>query len=269
MNNQSTPGTEDRLVSVIVPAYKADKYLKECLDSLLNQTYPFLEVVVVYEGHDLATKHVLNGYVNNEKFKLISEEKNLGAAHTRNLAIKHSTGDYIAFCDADDIFSPEKIEEQMKIVDPKFGLTYTDFSLIDEGGNLVDNIKSPEWNFDKWIKSWYICFSTVMVKRSVLESAGLMDESLSSNEDFDLLIRLSKQTNFRRTPKRLVYRRIHSSNLSRSKKTIISRYHIYRKYNYNFLALYSVLHGFFYSGIFYFIVERPLLYNTAKKILRK
>lgn len=269
MKDYSNCGNENQFVSIIVPAYKADNYLKECLDSLSNQTYPSIEVIVVYEEHDLATKFILKEYENDDRFKLISEEKNLGAAHTRNLAIKYSTGEYIAFCDADDTFRPEKIEEQMKLMDDEFGLIYSDFSLIDNTGNLVDNIKTPEWNFDKWIHSWYICFSTVLVKREFLEAVGLLDENLTSNEDFDLLIKLSKQTNFKRTPKLLAYRRIHSSNMSKNRKTMIVRYHIYRRYNYNFLAVYSIIHGFFYSTIFFFIVERPFLYNTAKKIMGK
>ena len=252
-------------VSIIVPAYKADEYLKECLDSLSNQTYPAVEVVVVYEEHDLATRSILKEYKNKEKFKLISEEKNLGAAHTRNLAIKHSTGEYIAFCDADDTFRPEKIEEQMKLIDDEFGLIYSDFSLIDTEGSLVDDIETQEWNFDKWIRSYFICFSTVLVKKNFLEAG----ENLDFNEDFDLLIRLSQQTNFKRAPKLLAYRRIHSSNMSKNRKTVTVRYHIYRKYNYNFLAVRSLLNSLIYSRIFFFIVEKPFLYNTAKKILGK
>ena len=142
---------------------------------------------------------------------------------------------------------------------------YTDFYLINDDKIISKNI-TPEWNFDKWIKSGYIFFSSIIVKKIILESVGLMDEKLTSNEDFDLLIKLSKLTEFKRTPKFLAYRRIHSSNLSKNYKTLISRYYIYKKYNYNFLAIYSLIHGFIFSNIFYFIINHDSLYSIAKRL---
>lgn len=267
--NQNMVKKNKKLVSIIVPAYKADKYLKQCLESLLNQTYPYIEIILVLEESDIPSKKIVNEYRDNDKLKIVEEKKNLGPAHTRNLAIKNSKGDYISFCDADDFFTDEKIEEQIRVIDNEFGLVYTDFSVVDENNRLIDKIKTPEWNFNKWIKSGYIAFSTVLVKKDFLEEVNFMDENLSSNEDFDLLIKLSKLTKFKRVPQFLAYRRIHNSNLSKNKETLLSRYYIYNKYGYRFIAIKSLIWGFVYSNIFYFLIKHESLYSVVKKLLKK
>ena len=253
------------LISIIIPAFKAEKYLEECLLSLFTQSYLNIEVVIVIEKSDFKAKKILTKFCD-KNIQIIEEEKNLGPAHTRNIGIKHSNGKFISFCDADDYFKPKKLEEQIKLFSDNIGLVYSDFYLINDDNDIIDKIITPEWNFDNWIKSGYIFFSSIIVKKIILESVGLMDEKLTSNEDFDLLIKLSKLTEFKRTPKLLAYRRIHSSNLSKNYKTLISRYYIYKKYNYNFLAIYSLIHGFIFSNIFYFIIKHESLYSIVKRL---
>lgn len=256
------------LVSIIVPVYNADHYLKECIESLLKQTYPFIEIILVIEESDISCKTILSDYKSNKKLKIIEEKRNLGPAHTRNLAIRNAKGKYISFCDVDDFFSYEKIEIQIKMMKNEIGLVYSDFYLINENSEIIDEIYTPEWDFDSWIRSGYIAFSTVIVKKNLLDEIQLIDENLSSNEDFDLLIKLSKITEFKRASGFLAYRRIHKSNLSKNTKTLITRYHIYKKYNYNLLAIKSIIVGFIYSRIFYNFLNHKKLYAIAKYFKR-
>lgn len=260
----------DVLVSIIVPAYKSEKYLEECLESLVNQTFSNIEIIVVLEEHDYATKKIVKQFSEEYKnFLVIEEEKNLGPAHTRNVAIKNSNGKFIAFCDADEIFCPEKIERQVLVLDQFHGLVYSDFYLINENGKLLDKINTRDWNFEQWIKSTYIAFSTTLLRKNLLFEVGLLDETLSSNEDFDLLIKLSKHTKFKRVPEFLATRRIHKNNLSKKhKETLISRYLIYKKYGYNFLAIKSLINGLIFSNIFYFLVDNPKIYFIFRKLFR-
>ena len=101
----------NELISIIVPAYKAEKYLEECLESLFSQTYPNIEVVIVIEKSDFEAKRIITKFPK-KKILVIEEEKNLGPAHTRNMGIKSSNGTFISFCDADDYFKPEKFKNR-------------------------------------------------------------------------------------------------------------------------------------------------------------
>lgn len=99
-----------RKVSVIVPVYNTEKFLKECLDSILNQTYSNIEVILVEDGSLDSSLSILKAYQKDSHVILLENRSNKGVGYSRNRGIEHATGDYILFVDSDDLLSPVAIE---------------------------------------------------------------------------------------------------------------------------------------------------------------
>jgi glycosyltransferase involved in cell wall biosynthesis len=260
---------ENELVSVIIPAYNCGDYISQCIDSLINQSYKNVEILVVYRESSDDTYKALKKYEG--AINIIPQEMGLGPANARNIGILKSKGKYLCFCDADDCIQVEKIKIQVEYFlksEIKEGLTYTDFLLIDKNNKMLEKIVVPDWNYNKWIKSGgFIGFSTVMVEKKFVVNAGMFDEKLESNEDFDLLIKLNNYTKFTKIPGFFSYRRIHSNNLSKNIiKTLFQRSRIYNKYGYFKLSITSFVSGLILSPVFYYAVDHPKIWKIWKSI---
>ena len=102
------------LVSIIVPVYNAAKYLNRCLNSVVNQTYSNLEIILINDGSTDASLNICKEYAENDKRIILVDKINEGVSIARNTGIKESSGDFIAFLDADDWIAPNYIEQLMK-----------------------------------------------------------------------------------------------------------------------------------------------------------
>ena len=102
---------QNNKVSIVIPSYNAARYVKEAVDSALAQTYKNVEVIVVDDGSTDGTKKILAPYSESKKIRYIYEE-NKGLAGARNTGIKNSSGEYVAFLDADDLFCREKLRNK-------------------------------------------------------------------------------------------------------------------------------------------------------------
>lgn len=226
---------DPRLVSVIVPAYKCERYVSACLDSILGQTYPYVEVIVVYDPSPDSTYPILEKY--KEHIILVKQKRKTCPATARNVGLKIARGLYVAFCDADDYFESTKIERQMRVVKEKaVNFTYTDVVLVDENDNVIGGKKSPEVSentMKSFMASSFIPFSSVLVNKKLFEKAGGFDENLDTAEDFDLLLRLIwVSRNIKKTPGFLTFYRIRSDSLSRTLRIRkdLNRIRIFNKY---------------------------------------
>lgn len=128
------------LVSVILPAYNAEAFIGDTLDSIINQTYINIEVLVVDDGSQDRTAEIVQSIAQKDSRVTLLWQSNAGVAAARNLAIQKSTGDYIAPIDADDIWYPQKLEKQMQCMlkaNPSVGLIYTWTAGVTEKGSIV------------------------------------------------------------------------------------------------------------------------------------
>jgi len=126
--------------SIIIPSYNNRNYLNKCIDSVLSQSYTNYELIIVDDGStDGSYEFLKNNYSNNKQIKIFSK-KNSGVADTRNLALKHVTGDWITFLDSDDYFNSEILSEAFHIIS-KHDIDFLAFNLylINENGNFVSN----------------------------------------------------------------------------------------------------------------------------------
>ncbi len=105
--------TDKPLISVIMPAYNAGKYIRQAIESILNQTYPYLELLIADDASKDNTKKIIESYTD-PRIKKFHNEKNLGYLKTCNKLFEKATGDYIAFQDADDFSAPDRFEKQLK-----------------------------------------------------------------------------------------------------------------------------------------------------------
>ena len=123
-------------VSVIIPTYNREKLISRAIESVLAQVYPVYEIIVVDDGSTDATKSVLAPF--NGKIKYIYQ-KNAGIAEARNRGIKESSGEYIAFLDSDDYWAPEKLAEQVKVLDanPQVGIVFAPMPIVNEKGEIL------------------------------------------------------------------------------------------------------------------------------------
>lgn len=174
-------------VSVIIPSYNAAKYIKEAVDSALAQTYENIEVVVIDDGSTDNTKKILAPYAEKMRIKYVYES-NKGLAGARNAGIKNSQGEYIAFLDADDIFLPEKVEEQVRVLEANrgYGACYSDLFHFDGAGKLYHHrYKYPSGDvFEPLLHKQFINPLTVMARRELFNKYGYFDESLRRSEDW-------------------------------------------------------------------------------------
>lgn len=201
-------------VSAIVPIYNGMAYLPATIDNLLKQTYSDFEVVIVNDG---STDNIVEwvSQIQDPRVRLISQA-NQGLAKTRNRGIQESTGKYLAFLDADDLWDASKLAKQVEVLDkkPEVGLVYSWVSYIDSQEVLSGRTVCPQFQGDVWqeivTRNLIECGSVPMVRRSCLEEVGLFDEELSLlnvGEDWDMWIRIAARYAFWVIPEPLVYYR--------------------------------------------------------------
>ncbi|BAY31960.1 family 2 glycosyl transferase [Nostoc carneum NIES-2107] len=203
--------SDNPLVSVIIPAYNAERFIGKTLKSVLAQTYINIEVLVVDDGSVDRTAEIVASFAQIDNRVILIKQPNQGVAIARNTAIAKSIGEYIAPIDADDIWYPQKLEKQVKCFlnsDSSVGLVYTWSVLIDEYDAIIDhfniNISSIEGEVYK--KLLYINFlgnaSVPLIRRVCFEKVGgyhtqLKQHSAQGCEDLDIYLRIAEHYQFR------------------------------------------------------------------------
>ena len=205
-------------VSVIVPAYDSAKYLAETVHSVLDQSYDNYEVIVVDDGSNDGTLGVARSF--EPRIKVLAQP-NGGPASARNLAIRNSRGDYIAFLDSDDLWMKDKLEKQIALLEKNstVGLAYGE-ALMFAGNNGEIKIKDKigftlEPSFRSLLFGDYIPNSTVVIRRRCIDKVGLLNESrdLIGVEDYEYWMRVAKHFTMVGIPRPLAYYRIREGNL--------------------------------------------------------
>lgn len=209
-------------VSVVIPAYNVEAYLRGCLDSILGQTWAPREIIVVDDGSTDGTAAVAAEF--SDRVRLI-RKANAGVASARNAGIRAAQGRLIAFLDADDAWFPDCLLQQVRVwmkEGPRC-LVHADGYLWDgrpdgHGTRLSVHTPVPHDDVDpvaSLAAAAFLCFSTVVVDREALLAAGLFEERLRHFEDADLCFRLALDgVRFRFNPVPLVLRRKHAGSLT-------------------------------------------------------
>lgn len=207
-------------ISVIIPTYNSMTYLPKTVGSVLNQTFTDFELLIIDDGSsdDTAT---WAAQVQDSRVKLISQS-NQGAAGARNTGIKQAKGQYIAFLDADDLWSPTKLEQQVQCLDKNLnlGLVHTWIAFIQSNDTPTGRIMTTHGKGNVWEKmvvyNLVRCGSTAMVRRCCFEEVGYFDQTLKYAEDWDMWIRISARYPFETINEPLVLYREHENNKSKN-----------------------------------------------------
>jgi glycosyltransferase involved in cell wall biosynthesis len=215
------------LVSILIPAYNAEKWLKQTLDSAVNQNCPKKEIIVVDDGSKDGTYEIAKAY-RSQDVKII-RQPNAGACAARNTALKHAQGDYIQWLDADDLLHPDKISLQLQriredndeevLYSSAFGTFYYRWQKARFTPNSLWRDLSPaEWFFHKFNNDDSLFPAVWLVSRKLTDRVGAWDERLTLDDDgeyFGRTIAASKSVNFVPGGKSF-YRQVNSSSISKT-----------------------------------------------------
>jgi glycosyltransferase involved in cell wall biosynthesis len=201
-------GTAPR-VSVIIPLYNGAATISRALQSVFEQTFSDFEIVVVNDGSTDDTASVLAAY--GDRIRVVAQP-NRGLPSARNSGIRASSGEYVAFLDDDDEWSPQMLARCADVLDqdPDCGLVYAGVLKVDLAGRPMPDQSSENEDIDSPTmeqmlgRPWVVVPSRVMVRRAVLDQCGGFEECLTACEDVYFLLRARECGYFRRVPELLV-----------------------------------------------------------------
>lgn len=210
-------------VSVIIPTYNNAKYISDAVESVFNQTFKDYEIIVIDDGSIDNTKEVLKKY--ESKITYLHHQNNKGPSTARNTGIINSSGKFIAFLDADDIWVPNKLELQMKTISQfsEIGLLGCGAYMIDESGNIIKERKVVSYSNRKLLLQDLmirnvICggCSGAVIKKECFDKVGLFDDGFRGSEDRDVWFRIAKLYEIKFLQQPLVKIRNHETNAHRN-----------------------------------------------------
>lgn len=214
-------------VSIVIPTFNAEKYLPECVESALNQTYKEKEVIVVDDGSTDNSLEVLRKYEG--RITIISK-KNGGTASALNTGIKKMSGEWFKWLSADDALYPNALEELIseakKLKNKKKYILYSNYDIINEKGKKIRQFIEPDYNnfspFDANVilLDHYVGNGTTsLIHKSALDEFGFFDETIGYGEDYELWLRfcLLYGCRLHLVPKILARYRVHEKQLTQKK----------------------------------------------------
>lgn len=211
-------------VSIVVPAYNVARWLPATIESVLAQTYGDWELIIVDDGSCDGTSAIAEAYVCRDRRVRLIRKSNGGLSSARNAGMSVASGEYIAFLDADDIWLPRKLEQQVKCLASydNYGACYTWTEIIDQDGNVIEDwgmLKKTYWH-DPVIAHDLAggnfvsgSGSGVLMRRSLVARVGYFDETMRAAEDLDYWYRLALSVQFCLVHAVLVQIRRHSTSM--------------------------------------------------------
>ncbi len=273
-----------KLVSIIIPAYNAQKYIRETIQSVLDQTYSNWELIIVNDGSNDNTEEIVERF-NDPRLRYF-KQPNAGVSTSRNNGLEMSKGEYIAFLDADDIWLPDNLSEKITFLEhhQDCGLVHGDTQVINEKSEKQKIIYQGKsgWILDDLLL-WNGCCipapSSILIQRNIIKKTGNWDPQLSTAADQEFFFRVAKNFKIGRIPKVLSLYREHTENMhlniDRLEKEYIltyikaEKYGLFKSYIFKkkcFSNLYFIIAGSWWvnennkvRGI-YFIVKALLTY---------
>ncbi len=216
------------LVSVVIPAFNSAEFIIEAINSVLEQTYQPIEIIIVDDGSQDNTVELIKSTFKNDV--RLFRQQNSGPSASRNHGVRESSGKYVAFLDADDIWLPDKIANQLAVMEdnPDIGLLCGNMIDFNEGGRdaqshfekngLDENFFGDELYitnpFQKIYQKNFISTPTVVLRRSILEKTELFPLEFRFSEDYLFWLDLARIDNVAYQPEVYTLRRKHKTNLT-------------------------------------------------------
>ncbi|MEH1768284.1 glycosyltransferase [Nostoc sp.] len=216
-------------ISVIIPAYNSENTIRQTIQSVLNQTFTNLELIVINDGSQDSTLEVVRQF-QDSRIKVFSYA-NAGGNVSRNRGLKHAVGEFVSFLDADDLWTPDKLRSQLKAlqgnVTAKVAYGWTDY--IDTDGKFLLSGKRINLNGNVYeellLNNFLENGSNPLICKKALITLGGFDESLKAAQDWDMWLRLASKFDFICVPSVQILYRISansvSSNLARQEKSCL------------------------------------------------
>ena len=233
-------------VDIILPTYNSEKYIEETINSVISQSFENWKLIIIDDGSTDSTTRIIKKYLNDKRITLKILKRNKGASFCRNLALRNSKSDYVAFIDSDDIWEIHKISKQINFMKKNsYCFTYTNyipFKILSEKNNFVEIVPPKITSFKVFVRNTSIGTSTMMIKRSLIEHEKFTNTKIC--EDYFFKCQILKKANFAYLlEENLTKYRIRKKSLQSNKiRNIYWIWYINKKYNkFNFLQnLFSI-----------------------------
>lgn len=206
------------LISIIIPVYNRAITIEATIDSVLQQTFSDFELIIINDGSTDSTLEILSRY-SDPRIKVFSFS-HAGAAVSRNRGLEQATGEYIAFLDSDDLWSPSKLAAQLKALQthPEAAVAYSWTDYIDQWGNWRKAGRHITVNGEAYTQMLLTNFlesgSNPLIRRDAVEVVGGFDESLTGGQDWDFYLRLAANFLLVNVPAVQVFYRLHGNSIS-------------------------------------------------------
>ena len=216
---------DNGLVSIVMPSYNTAGYIRESIESVLYQSYPYWELIIVDDCSTDNTDEIIKPYLTDDRIRYLKNEKNSGAAVSRNYALREAKGKWIAFLDSDDLWHPEKLEKQIEfMISNGYKFTCTDYRIQLNGEWLPYVYTAPNKITEFKMKNYcYFSTITVMYDRDYI---GLVQiENIRKNNDYAMWLKIIKKAPCYRLAENLSSYIKHDGSVSSGSKIKLIKYH--------------------------------------------
>lgn len=207
-------------VTIVIPVYNGSNFLREAVESALNQTYKNLEVIVINDGSvdDGKTEAIAQSFGDSIHY---FRKKNGGVSTALNMAIEKMSGDYLSWLSHDDLYTPDKVSKQVEVLEkldePKSYVVFSDYMLFNVKEKTakkisLDNVNPKGFRCRLLVDS-DIHGCTMLIPKDAFRRCGCFDPDLKATQDYDMWFRLGSNYTFIHFPERLVTGRVHSEQL--------------------------------------------------------
>lgn len=270
-------------ISVIIPVYNGEKYLKETLDSIVQQTFRDFELLLIDDASSDGSLQILHEYAKvDDRIRVFGNKQNMGIAETTNFGIAQAAGEFIALSDQDDVSAPERFDQQIIYLGQHPEISVLGTQTISFSPDCEVEERKSAFPLTPGAIRWGLIFGcmlanpTVIFRREIFVEHGFRFSKYRVAQDFDLFTRISPLFKFANLPQALVFHRIHDKNASKTSSLLQQNEHYEITKNHVFDLIGEELSDDIISGILFAKHQKKIreieniniAYNVSKVLVK-